>query len=142
MAPRSGKWTELETLVLSALAAGPKTTRELKDLASPAGYTENQISQLISAQWMDLPRLPGKTMYEPWTVFHPRDARASELGISRAVDDWLITYMAATDRAVLTIQVRTAAEAAGYTGKDLTTAYRRCGVTAFKKGKHWYRSKP
>lgn len=140
MAARQSKWTALEALVLDALTDGPKTTRELKDMISPAGYTESQIGLVVSAQWMDLPRQPGKTMYEPWTVYHPRDPEAVALGIAHPIDDWLRTYMAATERAVLSTTVIAAAETAGYVSKDLASAYRRCGVTAFKKGKHWYRT--
>lgn len=132
-------WAKLEKLVLDELEAGPKTTRQLKQLGMANGYTEEQVAKLYATRWMDLPRRPGKTRFDPWDVYHPLDPKAKQLGISHAIDDWLVAYMGAAKRAVMSSTVSRAAREAGFTDAELLTAYRRCQVVAFKTGKHWYR---
>lgn len=135
-------WGQLESLVLAALELGPKTTRQLKQLGIENGYTEEQVAKLYATRWMDLPRHPGKTRFDPWTVYHPASTAAKVLGISHAIDDWLVAYMTSAGRAVLSTQVAQAAREAGFTDAQLLTAYRRCQVVPFKTGKHWYRQVP
>lgn len=133
-------WAKLEKLVLEALEAGPKTTRDLKQLGMDHGYTEEQVAKLYATRWMDLPRQPGRTRFDPWTVYHPASPKAKQLGISHAIDDWLTAYMAAAGRPVMSSTISKAAREAGFSAAELLTAYRRCQVVAYKTGKHWFRT--
>ena len=135
----SQAWGQLEQLILEELSRGPKTTRELKQLGMDHGYTEEQVAKLYATRWMDLPRHPGANRYAPWTVYHPASTAAKVLGISHAIDDWLLAYMKAAGRPVMSTTINKAAYAAGFTEAQLLTAYRRCQVVAQKRGKHWYR---
>ncbi|AEV52277.1 hypothetical protein [Nocardia phage NBR1] len=135
-------WGELERLVLEALEAGPKTTRQLKELGAAHGYTEDQMSKVVATRWMDLPRHPGATRYEPWTVFHPMDPNAKAAGVAHAIDSWLMAYMRNAGAAQRSTTVKAAALSMGFEAAELTTAYRRLQMDAFKRGTHWYRSMP
>lgn len=125
--------------MLAALKPGPMTTKELKELGVKHGYTEDQIGKLIAPRWMDLPRHPGRTYYDPWTVYHPFDAHADRLGISHGIDRWLVAYLGDQGRPVASTKIEAAAEAAGFDVSVLKSAYRRCQAVATKNGKHWYR---
>ncbi|QUD15856.1 hypothetical protein [Nocardia phage KYD2] len=135
-------WGELEKLVLEALEARPMTTRELKELGARHGYTEDQMSKVVATRWMDLPRHPGASRYDPWTVFHPMDPAAKVAGVAHAIDSWLMGYMLAAGSAQRSTTIKAAALSMGFEEAELTTAYRRLQMSAFKTGSNWYRSVP
>ena len=131
-------WVDLERWVLRQLKDGPKTTRELKRLGGEAGWSEEQIGKVVATRWMDLPKWPGAAYYDPWTVYHPFDPDAVALGITHAIDGWLIAFLKSCNP-VPSKDIQRAAAGAGFTDKQLGTAYRRCQVVAVKKGHGWYR---
>lgn len=135
-------WGELEKLVLEALEPAPMTTRQLKELGARHGYTEDQMAKVIATRWMDLPRHPGASRYDPWTVFHPLDPNAKAAGVAHAIDTWLMNYMLAAGKAQRSTTIKAAALSMGFEEAELTTAYRRLQMSAFKTGSNWYRSVP
>lgn len=134
------KWADLEALILERLADGRATTRDLKQLGKTHGYTDDQVAKALSTRWMDLPRRPGREHFDPWSVYHPFDPLAAQLGVSHAIDTWLVdwfrTHQGTPVRSTI---VASAAKAAGFESKALETAYRRLGITAKKDGSHWFR---
>lgn len=141
--PNSKKtdWSALERFLLKQLEDGPKTTRLLKRLGDANGWSEDQVAKAIATRWLDLPRHPGQSHYDPWTVYHPMDPAAARLGISHAVDSWLVGYLEKKPNGsqVPSKDVLAAAMAAGFDEAQLSTAYRRLQIPAVKVGRGWVR---